>query len=752
MSKAKYIRTPSGIIRYDNNFDDDQQYIVDELAIIGIRGEAENTDSIDTVDKYHHKYFTITKKCIGLELVENKEDKDRNVATARTLVTARDIKIGLISKSFDGSKDISYTLDEIGALPTAGGTMTGTIVTSNADFNSLALQGNNSTDMTGIIISQYCTGLNISIPSGVDYYSNIGIYLYTRNYTYGIRIDADSVASTPILINRGSTELSSISINNTNAKGGIYLQTSGEISSNNNYVVTGGAVYSKLPKINGSQTYTSSNSIYAPTEVGSKYQVIQSNGSGAPSWVTSPTINGTITFIASNQNGIRTNTHNYCTIGTSDAYFCQSYVSSMYSYYIRTAYLYVYSNTDRTSDYKGAVICNTLTEDRIYRLPDANGTILLSSTLKLNGDNKTNPSFYAPVTSGSDGQILKSQGPNVTPIWATFRVNGSVISTYNDIYAPTSWGSYGTILAGSGCNGAPDWVTIKVNNSYLTDQQVFYAPVSYGDVGQLLVCQGDTEPYWTGSPTITAPYVTDTLTLQSGSTLKILSKKIWCGSYSPSAGEENIYVDIDYARIRGMYTNIVDISTTDSDNYPNTRIRLWATNDGYGVLCPPNDGKCLLGCSAKRFSSIYSTSSAISTSDRTKKHDIKLVDEDTAISLVNLIEAVTYKLNESESNRTHYGMISQQVEEVLNQLNIDSQDFAAFIKSPKCKEVINKENNTKELQEIEGEYDYSLRYEEFIPILWKVCQYLLNKNTELKDLTEKVKDLENRLSEYEEKQ
>ena len=44
-------------------------------------------------------------------------------------------------------------------------------------------------------------------------------------------------------------------------------------------------VYYGLPKINGGHSYTSNNNYYAPTGAGSAGQVLKSNGSGAPGWV-----------------------------------------------------------------------------------------------------------------------------------------------------------------------------------------------------------------------------------------------------------------------------------------------------------------------------------------------------------------------------------------------------------------------------------------------------------------------------------
>ena len=59
-----------------------------------------------------------------------------NVASASKLATARTLTIGNTGKSFDGSANVSWTLAEIGALPTAGGTMTGMLTMSPIAYDS----------------------------------------------------------------------------------------------------------------------------------------------------------------------------------------------------------------------------------------------------------------------------------------------------------------------------------------------------------------------------------------------------------------------------------------------------------------------------------------------------------------------------------------------------------------------------------------------------------------------------------------
>lgn len=79
-------------------------------TVTGIKGSAET--------KYRTGEVNLTKANIGLDKVENTADADKEVKNADTadkLTTARTLTIGSKGKTFDGSADVSYTLDEIGA-------------------------------------------------------------------------------------------------------------------------------------------------------------------------------------------------------------------------------------------------------------------------------------------------------------------------------------------------------------------------------------------------------------------------------------------------------------------------------------------------------------------------------------------------------------------------------------------------------------------------------------------------------------
>lgn len=92
----------------------------------------------------HVSYSTTTPKVAGTGAVGSESSVARgdhvhpaqtsvtgNAGTATTLQTARNIQIGNKTNSFNGSANITYSLTDIGALPTAGGTMTGNITFSD---------------------------------------------------------------------------------------------------------------------------------------------------------------------------------------------------------------------------------------------------------------------------------------------------------------------------------------------------------------------------------------------------------------------------------------------------------------------------------------------------------------------------------------------------------------------------------------------------------------------------------------------
>lgn len=114
-----------------------------------------------------------------------------------------------------------------------------------------------------------------------------------------------------------------------------------------------------------------------------------------------------------------------------------------------------------------------------------------------------------------------------------------------------------------------------------------------------------------------------------------------------------------------------------------------------------------------RWSNIYLSNEPTVASDRNLKKDIiyGLAEYD---ALFDRFEPVSFLFKNGTSGRRHIGMIAQDVEATLAELGIDTKDFAGFIKSPARDE----DGNI-----IEGEYNYALRYGEWISLnIWQIQQ------------------------------
>jgi len=134
-----------------------------------------------------------------------------------------------------------------------------------------------------------------------------------------------------------------------------------------------------------------------------------------------------------------------------------------------------------------------------------------------------------------------------------------------------------------------------------------------------------------------------------------------------------------------------------------------------GNFVPSYDNTFSCGGGGNRFNAIFATSGVVSTSDERQKTDISASDLGLGfinaltprsykwINRQNVIDEETQELVPTPGVRTHYGLIAQEVETVLN-----GKDFAGFVHD-------------------EEEDAYGLRYEQFISPLIKAVQELSAK-------------------------
>lgn len=189
----------------------------------------------------------------------------------------------------------------------------------------------------------------------------------------------------------------------------------------------------------------------------------------------------------------------------------------------------------------------------------------------------------------------------------------------------------------------------------------------------------------------------------------------------------------------------------------------WAKNSNVGIvlgsgsLRDAGDGDINLGASSHRFATVFAVTGTINTSDRNAKHDITELDTERSKAFIMGLKPSSYILNNADSGRTHWGMISQDIEELLPKIGMSDMDFAGFIKSPKTEEyyedvseIVTDEETGEEktvtrtelkTRIIEGEYIYALRYDEFIAPLISTVQ---DQQKQIEYLERRLYALENK--------
>ena len=199
------------------------------------------------------------------------------------------------------------------------------------------------------------------------------------------------------------------------------------------------------------------------------------------------------------------------------------------------------------------------------------------------------------------------------------------------------------------------------------------------------------------------------------------------GSNSSNTYELIAFINSSYARIGPTYQSggsYVPLTFWTSDA---ERMRITSA----GNTQPGTDNAYSLGVSGTRWSAVWAANGTIQTSDEREKKDI--IDADLGLDFISKLRPVSFKwkvgqnivtsevvkdeegnpiLDEEgnektesvivprEGKRTHYGLIAQEVEELL-----DGKDFGGFIHD--------EETDTK-----------GLRYDQFVPLLIKSIQEL----------------------------
>lgn len=122
-----------------------------------------------------------------------------------------------------------------------------------------------------------------------------------------------------------------------------------------------------------------------------------------------------------------------------------------------------------------------------------------------------------------------------------------------------------------------------------------------------------------------------------------------------------------------------------------------------------------LGDSVWRWSDVYANNAAIQTSDLTLKRDLEY-DLSRYDRLFDALRPMSFRFVDGESGRRHLGLGAQDVERAMADSGVSDMEFAGFVKSPR---------------EGVDEFDYALRYGEFIPLCIEQIQRLKGRVDEL---------------------
>lgn len=160
------------------------------------------------------------------------------------------------------------------------------------------------------------------------------------------------------------------------------------------------------------------------------------------------------------------------------------------------------------------------------------------------------------------------------------------------------------------------------------------------------------------------------------------------------------------------------------------------------------DNKVSLGSGYARWSQVYAKNNTISTSDRNLKHDINDID-DKLIELFFKIKSKTFYFNDGD--RIHVGLIAQDFEESMKELDLSVDDYGMICKDPMYEytefdeDGIGLEDSKVIKKDEDGNpiYIYSFRYGELITLTIQVVQ---NQQKEINDLKKETEELKSEVN------
>lgn len=248
------------------------------------------------------------------------------------------------------------------------------------------------------------------------------------------------------------------------------------------------------------------------------------------------------------------------------------------------------------------------------------------------------------------------------------------------------------------------------NNSVSIDSDKF---IMYGNRSSKFNVEVDSDSFTTQLPTrfyknvtVDGVFQTESNAIVSG--LLQAKGNATVGGYVQAVGNvvSNNIVQGTYLRAGTTTINGNVVSNSGNALYLKNSTRKLVLSNSEFRVSTDDKGAVTLGSSSCKWGQIYSTKSAISTSDRNQKKNIQYYGGEKIKKyedLFGMLEPCLYMFDNPESDRMHSGFISQDIEMAMAKAGVSASEFAAF-----CKDKIEEGD--------ECEYVYSLRYEEFIPL------------------------------------
>lgn len=437
---------------------------------------------------------------------------------------------------------------------------------------------------------------------------------------------------------------------------------------------------------------------------------------------------GSITF---DSDGMPENANFFLDVSTGAAYLrgkIQSTSGKIGGWYIKDGYLYsgsgasyVALNASGSNSYSQYAIWAGAENPASAKFSVLkNGTVsvegaLNAKSLKING-------VDALTSDKIKGSVLDLKGVTVS--------NGT--STTFSVDANGNVTILGNITMGTG--STINWATVTQQNGSLNDA-IAAAKAAQSAVNGITYTVGgttyiDESCIYAGSISADALHLGGDLTIY-----KSLSSATVGGylGYTTSAndGSAGMHMQQDQAEVVVTANGAKLLYTLDTLGVSSHVNQIYVTSsyatmdiDGSAVSFSgssfaPSERTITLGLSGSPWGQVYSTNSAISTSDRNMKTDIAYAFDLYEKLFMELRPAV-FRLKDGDSGRLHTGFIAQDVEDAIRNAGLTSKDFAAFIKSVKD----------------DGSEYYGLRYEEFIALNTYMIQKLIKEFCELRAILE----------------